>query len=67
MDFLPPHDERTWQPVEPHAVRHRPDPLRHPRHRFPFLPLRHQPDFRRCGRKRRRARNVSNGTIWCRF
>ena len=23
--------------------------------------------FRRCGRKRRRARNASNGTIWCRF
>nr|WP_236760869.1 hypothetical protein [Agrobacterium salinitolerans] len=30
MDLLPPHDQRTWQPVQPGPERHRPDTLRHP-------------------------------------
>nr|WP_236734419.1 MULTISPECIES: hypothetical protein [Agrobacterium] len=30
MDLLPPHDQRTRQPVQPGAQRHRPDTLRHP-------------------------------------
>nr|WP_242223847.1 hypothetical protein [Shinella zoogloeoides] len=42
MDVLPPHHERARQPVEPHALGHRPDPLRHPRHRFALVPLRHR-------------------------
>nr|WP_234811337.1 hypothetical protein [Xaviernesmea oryzae] len=39
MDQLPPHDERAWQPFQPGPQRHRSDPLRHPQHRGPFLPL----------------------------
>ncbi|MDH0114894.1 hypothetical protein N5C66_23475 [Rhizobium pusense] len=30
MDLLPPHDQRTRQPLQPGSERHRPDPLRHP-------------------------------------
>ncbi|WGI71130.1 hypothetical protein QEO92_08230 [Neorhizobium petrolearium] len=39
MDQLPPHDERAWQSFQPGAQRHRSDPLRHPPHRGPLLPL----------------------------
>nr|WP_247750659.1 MULTISPECIES: hypothetical protein [unclassified Rhizobium] len=39
MDFLPPHTERTRQPVEPDSLRHRHQPLRNPQHRQPLVPL----------------------------
>nr|WP_232365524.1 hypothetical protein [Ciceribacter naphthalenivorans] len=39
MDELPPHDERTGQPVQPGPVRHRHHPLRNSQHRRSLLSL----------------------------
>nr|WP_244441468.1 MULTISPECIES: hypothetical protein [Rhizobium] len=39
MDQLPPHSERTWQPLQPDPFGHRRQPLRNPQHRCSFFPL----------------------------
>ncbi|MDI7863932.1 hypothetical protein MRS76_18420 [Rhizobiaceae bacterium n13] len=39
MDQLPPHAQRTRQPVQPGTVGYRHHPLRYPQHCFPLLPL----------------------------